>query len=72
MAGWPIIQRRLQGRQKAWVWDFCLVYTVLSRSDGKWYEGLWKNGKRHGIGTYFDGNSAIEAEWDNDKMVRRI
>ena len=37
-------------------------------SDGGWYEGQWKNGKRHGKGTMsFSKDHKYVGQWENDK-----
>ena len=37
-------------------------------SDGGWYEGQWKNGKRHGKGTMrFSNDNKYVGQWENDK-----
>ena len=38
-------------------------------SDGSVYDGEWRDGKRHGIGTMKYEDAIYEGEWQNGKMA---
>ena len=52
--------------------NFLLFYLYLIRADGRMYKGMWKMGKQHGEGLFFniDSNSWQKGIWDEGKRVR--
>lgn len=48
-------------------------YGIYIWEDGRKYEGMWENGKQHGLGTYKEPNGIMKTGyWDDGKRIRWI
>ena len=47
-------------------------FGVITWPDGKCYEGLWHDGKQHGLGKFVKDGKTKFGEWDNGNNKRWI